>query len=265
MKNTALINFTYLADSELDIVSYLMVLIIDSEANGVSGRSKGGWTAVDHEKMSTMLKISQSTVQPRLVELMSGGWLELSQDKRMYRSSIKWLELQEDTVIVSPRGENIVPVESGVIDIVDPSVSDGSDYVPVTVAHKNLKKEEVVQEADRIVNLFIQARMEVQPAYILANESKERFSFRIEYARSGRTAAQLHALIRWLYSKDKEALFWRDTISTPVGLIKHYNSVEMKYISSSKETKMMESKSKEYVYWEKKGLSHDQILSKMKV
>lgn len=259
MRAVVQINFNYLKNSDLDVISYLLVEQIDNAANSKAGRSLGNWASIDHNLVADMFKIPKLSIQGRLMELLANGWIEQSQDKRMYRSSMKWLELQAGEVFVKPTRENTSSNEL----ILSEAVNELAKHTPSKVEVKNLKKTEVVEEADRIVNFFIQSRREVQPAYIINNESIERYNFRKEYAYSGRTAEQLYALIRWLYSKDSEALFWRDTISTPIGLIKHYNAVEMKYISSSKETKVMESKTKEYKFWENKGLSHEDILAKM--
>ncbi len=126
-----------------------------------------------------------------------------------------------------------------------------------------MNKEEIL-EADRVVNFFVNERRAVQPNFAAGvNIDRWKYEMRVHLAEGARTARQYYDMIRWLYSGEKEAEFWRNSINTVAGLIKNYDAVEMKFLAKSGATDTHHTRTMYANVLRKQGLSDEEIVQRL--
>ena len=124
------------------------------------------------------------------------------------------------------------------------------------VSEAQLKNE----EAKKICKYFDHKRKQIQPSFY-RNENNAEYLLTRHLKETGRTPKMFLDAIDYLFSGEKAIEFWRDTINNIAGLIKHYNAVEMKYLSGSKDTKKFQTDKREFKICLEKGMSEDEYIS----
>ena len=151
-----------------------------------------------------------------------------------------------------------------------PDVIETVEPAPAVSANNILTEQEVFaptatnekeipnQQATIICRFFDNERRKIQPNFT-RNEMGAEYKLVQEFRNTPRTYEMYIDAIKWLYSGEKEALFWRDAVNTIAGLIKNLNAIEMKYISKSKEGKDSASTQRAFNYYRKQGMSDAEI------
>ena len=126
---------------------------------------------------------------------------------------------------------------------------------------KNMKE---VMDGDRVISYLLRKRREIQPDYARnANIAMWQYEMRVDLLNSHRSAAQYIKCIDYLYSGSKEAQFWRDTVKDAQSLIKHYDSIELKFMGDKK-VAANASGTKAYVnVLRRQGLNDEQIQAQL--
>jgi len=133
-------------------------------------------------------------------------------------------------------------------------LSDNNIFLPTATNEKNLPH----QYATWVCKFFDNERRKIQQNF-RRNENNAEYLLVQEFNNSNRTYEMYLDAIRWLYSGEKEAQFWRDSVNTIAGLIKNFNAIEMKYISKSKHGEDDAMMQRAIAYYRKQGMSDEAI------
>jgi len=122
-------------------------------------------------------------------------------------------------------------------------------------------------EIKRIVSFFDMERKKLQPNYVRKESSYNmsgEYLLRVHLKETGRTPQMFFDAIRWLFSNNPKASFHRQYIMNIGKLIEHFNVLEHQAMYSQEAVKFNEEAQVWYNIYKKQGLSHEEILEKLK-
>ena len=155
------------------------------------------------------------------------------------------------------------------------------------IENKNIPKENFIKESKknkiqnlavastddteddikRIVSFFDFERKKLQPNYVRKEASYNtsgEYLLRVHLAETGRTPQMFFDAIRWLFSNNPKASFHRQYIMNIGKLIEHFNTLEHQAMYSQEAVQFNEEAKAWYNIYKKQGLSHEEILEKLK-
>ncbi len=148
-------------------------------------------------------------------------------------SAARWFEQHSmhEYVLNSALPTQTDKVKGSALEVVETSAPTPERVIPKAPS-KNMKE---VSDGDRVINYLLRKRREIQPDFARNVQiSKWQYEMRVDLLNSHRSAAQYLKCIDYLYSGSKEAQFWRDTVKDAQSLIRHYDSIELKFMGDKK-------------------------------
>ena len=145
-----------------------------------------------------------------------------------------------------------------------------SKAVDVKQRTKLIRKDaddEFNDEIKRIVSFFDHERKKLQPNYVRKESSYNmsgEYLLRVHLKETGRTPQMFFDAIRWLFSNNPKASFHRQYIMNIGKLIEHFNTLEHQAMYSKEAVEFNEEAKVWYNIYKKQGLSHEEILQKLK-
>ncbi|MEO1953244.1 MAG: replication initiation protein [Campylobacterales bacterium] len=127
--------------------------------------------------------------------------------------------------------------------------------------------DEFNDEIKRIVSFFDHERKKLQPNYVRKESSYNmsgEYLLRVHLKETGRTPQMFFDAIRWLFSNNPQASFHRQYIMNIGKLIEHFNTLEHQAMYSKEAVEFNEEAKVWYNIYKKQGLSHEEILEKLK-
>ena len=145
-----------------------------------------------------------------------------------------------------------------------------SEVIEVDESLKKIEKQKTLDTNDeikRIVSFFDFERKKLQPNYVRKESSYNmsgEYLLRVHLKETGRTPQMFFDAIRWLFSNNPQASFHRQYIMNIGKLIEHFNTLEHQAMYSKEAVEFNEEAKVWYNIYKKQGLSHEEILEKLK-
>ena len=176
---------------------------------------------------------------------------------------------QNDCTVTSKRLDGIAKTTRAITETTTETTTEIKDKEiittnkPLTLSQQIDEKYTDTTDYQRTVSMFDQERKKIQPNFVRMENMKldGAYLLRKDCLENGRTLEMYLNAIRWLFSGDKAAEFFLGYVVNISKLIQHYNSIEMKYIANSKDSKMNESIKRAYEYYLSKGMTEDEALA----